>query len=195
MERFNILLELVGFTAFFAGLILNIIVSNALLSKVILLLALLGVGAFIRNPYLVVLMTIVLIPSRYFYTPVGKDVIHDLKKYLFNRTMLRSKTYLMLALTGSIFLGFALPSVKNYPVTISIITLVTVLLLWVVDISNMKSFEEKIKRATEKGGDPIEALKYAYKLMNPFTNVEVDEIIKNRIELFKNIQERKTTKE
>jgi len=80
-------------------------------------------------------------------------------------------------------------------VTISIITLVTVLLLWVVEISNMKSFEEKIKRATEKGGDPIEALKYAYKLMNPFSNVEVDEIIKNRIELFKNIQGRKTNKE
>ncbi|WP_448379543.1 hypothetical protein [Fervidobacterium sp.] len=194
MERFNVLLELIGFTAFFAGLILNIKVSNALLSKVILLLALLGVGAFIRNPYLVVLMTIVLIPSRYFYTPVGKDVIHDLKRYLFKRTMLRSKTYLMLALTGSIFLGFALPSVKNYPVTISIITLIMVLLLWVVDISNMKSFEEKIKRATEKGGDPIEALRHAYKLMNPFSNEQIDEIIKNRIELFKNVQERKEMK-
>jgi len=191
MERFNVLLELIGFTAFFAGLILNIKVKNTLLSKVILLLTLLGIGFFVKNPYLIVLMTIILIPSRYFYTPVGKDVIHDLKSYLFNRTMLRSKTYLMLALTGSVFLGFALPSVKSYPVTISIITLIMVLLLWIVDISNMKSFEEKIKRATEKSGDPIEALRYAYKLMNPFSNEETDEIIKNRIELFKNVQEKR----
>lgn len=188
---------LLGMVCFLMGFYLHARIMNLLVSKLIVGAMLLAMGFFLRNPYLVVFLTILMLFSRHMYTPVQSDLVSDLKRYLFNRTMLRSKTYLMLVSTGGIFLGLALPAVVNYPLTIVLTTLFVVMLIWVVEFSNYKSFEEKIKKAAEKGGDlndPIEALRYAYMLMNPFSNTDVEEVIKNRIELFKNVQDRKAAR-
>jgi len=182
---------ILGSAIFLFGFVLNAKIKNSILSKVVLFLSLIGISYVLRNPYLVVLLTVILLPSRYIYTPVQKELIADLKRYLFNKLMLRNKTYLMLVLTGGIFLGFALPAIVNYPISISVATLFVITLLWLVEISNMKSFEEKIKKATEKNSDPIESLRHAYSLMTPFSSTDVDEIIKNRIELFKNVENKK----
>jgi len=179
-----------GIFIFGLGFVLNSQIENSILSKIILFLSLIAIPFVLRNPYLVVLLTVILLPSRYIYTPVQKEIIADLKRYLFNRLMLRSKTYLTLAITGGIFLGFSLPAIVNYPISIIIVTFFVVALLWLIEFSNMKSFEEKIKEAAEKNGDPIESMRYAYKLMTPFSNEDIDEVIKDRIELFKNAKNR-----
>ncbi|HRV38555.1 MAG TPA: hypothetical protein P5156_07800, partial [Fervidobacterium sp.] len=84
--------------------------------------------------------------------------------------------------------GFSLPAVKNYPTMILSTTIGALLLIYVVEFSNYKSFEEKIKTASNKNTDQIEALKYAYELMHPFSQVGIEEAIVNRIELFKNVR-------
>lgn len=182
------MIQVLGIVIYVFGIYLNIKISNMLLSKIIQLIALITLGLTISNPFIVVLLTVLILMSKTFYTPVGYDLVDDLKKFLFNKTMLRNSTYLMLVITGGIFVGFSLPAVKNYPVVIFATTIGALALIYIVEFSNYKSFEEKIKRASDKRADPIEALKYAYELMHPFSQAGIEEVITNRIELFKNVR-------
>jgi len=184
------MIQLLGIIIYIFGVYLNVKINNMLLSKIVQLVALISLGLTISNPFIVVLLTVLLLISKNLYTPVGKDLIDDLKKFLFNKSMVRNSTYLMLVITGGIFIGFSLPAVKNYPTMILITTIGALLLIYVVEFSNYKSFEEKIKMASNKNADQIEALKYAYELMHPFSQVGVEEAITNRIELFKNVRNR-----
>ncbi len=97
----------------------------------------------------------------------------------------------MLLFTGGIILGFVLPAIKNYKINISIVIFVLVTLIYLVEYSNWKSFEDKISRAREVS-DPIESLKHAFKLMIPFKEINADEIVKERLELWKNFHQNKT---
>ncbi|HRT01742.1 MAG TPA: hypothetical protein P5192_05180 [Fervidobacterium sp.] len=182
------MIQLLGFIIYMFGIYLNVKINNMLLSKIVQLVALISLGLTISNPFIVVLLTVLLLISRNLYTPVGKELIDDLKRFLFNKSMARSSTYLMLVITGGIFVGFSLPAVKNYPTMILSTTIGALLLIYVVEFSNYKSFEEKIKTASNKNADQIEALKYAYELMHPFSQVGIEEAIVNRIELFKNVR-------
>jgi len=184
------MIQLLGIIIYIFGVYLNVKINNMLLSKIVQLVALISLGLTISNPFIVVLLTVLLLISKNLYTPVGKELIDDLKKFLFNKSMVRNSTYLMLVITGGIFIGFSLPAVKNYPTMILITTIGALLLIYVVEFSNYKSFEEKIKMASNKNADQIEALKYAYELMHPFSQVGVEEAITNRIELFKNVRNR-----
>jgi len=184
------MIQLLGIIIYIFGVYLNVKINNMLLSKIVQLVALISLGLTISNPFIVVLLTVLLLISKNLYTPVGKELIDDLKKFLFNKSMVRNSTYLMLVITGGIFVGFSLPAVKNYPTMIFITTIGALLLIYVVEFSNYKSFEEKIKTASNKNADQIEALKYAYELMHPFSQVGVEEAITNRIELFKNVRNR-----
>ena len=182
------MIQLLGFIIYLFGIYLNVKINNMLLSKIVQLVALISLGLTISNPFIVVLLTVLLLISRNLYTPVGKELIDDLKRFLFNKSMARNSTYLMLVITGGIFVGFSLPAVKNYPTMILSTTIGALLLIYVVEFSNYKSFEEKIKTASNKNADQIEALKYAYELMHPFSQVGIEEAIVNRIELFKNVR-------
>ena len=182
------MIQLLGFIIYMFGIYLNVKINNMLLSKIVQLVALISLGLTISNPFIVVLLTVLLLISKNLYTPVGKELIDDLKKFLFNKSMVRNSTYLMLVITGGIFVGFSLPAVKNYPTMILSTTIGALLLIYVVEFSNYKSFEEKIKTASNKNADQIEALKYAYELMHPFSQGGIEEAIVNRIELFKNVR-------
>ncbi len=188
------MIQLLGFIIYIFGIYLNVKINNMLLSKIVQLVALISLGITISNPFVVVLLTVLLLISRNFYTPVGKELIDDLKRFLFNKSMARNSTYLMLVITGGIFIGFSLPAVKNYPTMILSTTIGALLLIYVVEFSNYKSFEEKIKTASNKNTDQIEALKYAYELMHPFSQVGIEEAIVNRIELFKNARNKNSEK-
>lgn len=166
-------------------------INNLLLSRLVVVCALIGIGFLISNPVLGSLLTLILLFSRVIYTQVRKDIIEDLKMYLFNKAILKSQTYLMLLFTGGIILGFVLPAVKNYKTSISIVIFVFVMLIYLVEYSNWKSFEDKINRAREIS-DHIESLKHAFELMIPFKEINADEIVKNRLELWKNVHQNKT---
>ncbi|HCI30007.1 MAG TPA: hypothetical protein PKI14_03865 [Fervidobacterium sp.] len=188
------MIQVVGIALFIAGIYINIKVNNIFISKLVQLFVLISLGYTLKNQFIIVLFTVFLLISRNLYTPIGIELIDDLKRFLFAKTMLRNTTYLMLVITGGIFVGFSLPAVKSYSVTIIITTAVALLLIYVVELSNYKSFEEKIKRASEKSTDPIEAIKYAYELMHPLSQANIEETIKNRVELFASLRNRDSEK-
>ncbi|MEN3043289.1 MAG: hypothetical protein ABDH59_08365 [Fervidobacterium sp.] len=87
----------------------------------------------------------------------------------------------------------SLPAVKNYPVTISIFIVLTTLLIYLVEYSNKKSFEEKIRKF-QKTSDQLEALKEAFELMSAFKQINTEELIKNRLEVWKNYNQKQASK-
>ncbi|MGQ9855434.1 MAG: hypothetical protein ACUVQF_01740 [Fervidobacterium sp.] len=183
-----------GTVVFLIGIVLNNWVSSLLLSRLILILTMIGIGFLIKNPYAVVVLTLLLLPSRYIYTPVGKDMLRDLRRFLSNRAMIRNKTYLTLVGTAGIFLGFALPAIKNYPISISVVIVVAIAVIYIVEYSNEKAFNDRVKMVLGNKSDQIEALKIAYEKMVLFSSTDVDDLIKNRIELFKNVNEKRKVK-
>lgn len=180
-----------GTVVFLIGIVLNNWISSLLLSRLILILTMIGIGFLIKNPYAVVVLTLLLLPSRYIYTPVGKEMLTDLRRFLFNRAMIRNKTYLTLIGTAGVFLGFALPAIKNYPISISVVIVVAIAVIYIVEYSNEKGFNDKVERAFGNKSDEIESLKIAYEKMVLFSSTDVDDLIKNRIELFKNVNEKR----
>ncbi|MFN3692279.1 MAG: hypothetical protein ACK4R7_05255 [Fervidobacterium sp.] len=176
------------------GAILNTRFENLIISRLFISVVLIIVGFLIKNPFLSVALTILLLFSRTFHSSINKDLIKDLKNYLYNKILLNSSTYLMLLFTGGFFLGFALPAIKHYWLGISSFVIITNLLIYIVEYSNLKSFNEKIEKFMENSTDPIEALKEAYKLMMPFKNVNAEDVIKTRLEMVKNYKEKKSEK-
>lgn len=184
---------LLSFIITMVGVYYTVRIDNLLFSRLMTVAFLVAIGFFVSNPLLSLLLTIILLFSNRVYSPIKSDIIKDLEFYLFNKILLRSQTYLMLVFTGSIFLGLALPAIKNYPVAISIFVLLTTFLIYLVEYSNKKSFKEKIERVN-RTADPIESLKEAFELMLPFKEINSEELIKNRIEIWKNYSEKKNSK-
>lgn len=179
---------LLGFVIAMIGTYVTVRIDNLLVSRIITGICLIAMGFFISSPLLSLLLTVILLFSNKVYTPIKSDIITDLEAYLFNKILLRSQTYLMLVFTGGIFLGLALPAVKNYPIAISIFVFLTTFLICLVEYSNKKSFKEKIEKVS-RTADPIESLREAFELMLPFKSVNSEELIKNRIEMRKNYRE------
>lgn len=184
---------LLSFIITMVGVYYTVRIDNLLFSRLMTVAFLVAIGFFVSNPLLSLLLTIILLFSNRVYSPIKSDIIKDLEFYLFNKILLRSQTYLMLVFTGGIFLGLALPAVKNYPIVISIFVFLTTFLIYLVEYSNKKSFKEKIEKVS-RTADPIESLKEAFELMLPFKSINSEDLIKNRIELWKNYKERQTDK-
>ncbi len=184
---------LLGFIIAMIGTYVTVRIDSLLISRIVTAIFLIAMGFFIPNPLLSLLLTVILLFSNRIYSPIKSDIVKDLENYLFNKILLRSQTYLMLVFTGGIFLGLALPAIKNYPVPISIFVLLTTFLIYLVEYSNKKSFKEKIEKVS-RTADPIESLKEAFELMLPFKSINSEDLIKNRIELWKNYKERQTDK-
>lgn len=182
-------MNFLAFLTAIAGSIVNTRLESLFVSKIFISIILIIVGFLVRNPFISVILTLFLLFSRTLYSPMKSDAIKDLKNYLFNKILLGSPTYLMLIFTGGVFLGFALPAVKNYWLSISIFVILTNLLIYLVEFSNFKSFNEKIEKYMETH-DPIESLKEAYQRMMPFKEVNAEEIIKIRMEQLRNYKER-----
>ncbi|MGC8903161.1 MAG: hypothetical protein ACP5KD_07495 [Fervidobacterium sp.] len=177
------------------GAYLSNIVNSLVLSRMVIIISLISLGFFLSNPVVGSLISIILFFSRTIYTPAKDDPLIDIKCYLLNKALLKSQTYLMLLFTGGFFTGLILPAIKNYPLPISIFTFLIVFLVYIVEYSNMKSFEEKIKKARQDS-DPIEALRYAFELMlPPFKEINSEEMIKNRLEFWKNVQQKRKSKQ
>lgn len=187
-------MSFLGFLIAIIGAILNTRFENLIISRLFISIVLIIVGFLIKNPFLSVTLTVLLLFSRTFHSSISKDLIKDLKNYLYNKILLNSSTYLMLLFTGGIFLGFALPAIKHYWLGISLFIIITNLLIYIVEYSNLKSFNEKIEKFMENSTDPIEAIKEAYKLMMPFKNVNAEDVIKTRLEMVKNYREKKSEK-
>ncbi|MFN6991463.1 MAG: hypothetical protein ACK4MM_01945 [Fervidobacterium sp.] len=187
-------MNFLGFIIAIVVAILNTRFENLIISRLFISIALIIVGFLIKNPFLSLALTVLLLFSRTLHSPISKDLIKDLKNYLYNKILLNSSTYLMLLFTGGIFLGFALPAIKHYWLGISLFVIITNLLIYIVEYSNLKSFNEKIEKFMEKSTDPIEALKEAYKLMIPFKNTNAEDVIKTRLEMVKNYREKRNEK-
>ncbi|MCX7653263.1 MAG: hypothetical protein N2Z58_01075 [Fervidobacterium sp.] len=184
---------LIAILTIITGSYLSTRLDNLLISRLTVAGFLIITGFLVRNPILSIFLTILLLFSKTLHSPIKKDVIKDLQSYLFNKLMVRNQTYLMLVFTGGIFLGLSLPAVKNYPVTISIFIVLTTLLIYLVEYSNKKSFEEKIRKF-QKTSDHLEALKEAFELMSPFKQINTEELIKNRLEVWKNYNQKQASK-
>lgn len=169
------------------------LVDNLLFSRLITSIFLIAIGLLTKSSILSVLITVFLLFSKTLYFPIKSDVIKDIENYLFNKILLKSQTYLMLVFTGGIFIGLALPAVKNYPISISVFVFLTNFFIYLVEYSNKIKFKEKIKKVNQTS-DPLEALKEAFELMLPFKQFNAEELIKNRLEIWKNNKEKRINK-
>ncbi|ODN29791.1 hypothetical protein [Fervidobacterium thailandense] len=182
----SVLAVVVGLTAYIVGTYFVTKVKRLEFAKLIQCLVLIALGLTFNNPLLVAGLTDLFLLTRFLYVPIRKDTLDDLKEFVFAKLILKSKTYLMLVLTGGTFLGLSLPAIKNYPTSISVITFVTVWLIYLVEKSNWNSFTQKFNKRIERSGDPLQALKDTYESMVLFSPVDGGELIRNRLEMRKN---------
>lgn len=176
----------VGLTAYIVGTYFVTKVKILEFAKLIQCFVLIILGLTFNNPLLVAGLTDLFLLMRFLYVPIRRDTLEDLKEFVFARLMLKSKTYLMLVLTGGTFLGLSLPAIKNYPTSISVITFISVWLIYLVEKSNWKSFTERFNKRLKCSGDSLEALKDTYQSMVLFSPVDGGELIQNRLEMRKN---------
>jgi len=182
----SMLTIVVGLTAYIVGTYFVTKVKMLEFAKVIQCSVLIVLGLTFNNPLLVAGLTDLFLLMRFLYVPIRRDTLEDIKEFVFAKLILKSKTYLMLVLTGGTFLGLSLPAIKNYPTSISVITSITIWLIYLVEKSNWKSFTQRFNKRLERFGDPLEALKDTYESMVLFSPVDGGELIRNRLEMRKN---------
>lgn len=174
-----------GITLALLGAYVHNVVANFLLSKMLVVAFLLSLGFTVPSPIWCAVLTNLLLGSRLLHVPLRDNVEEDLRNFVFYRSLLRNQTFLMLLLTGGTFLGLALPAVVNYPLSIGVVTVATVLLIAVVEQTNRRRFDDRLRRYFEKTGDFLESVKRAYSSMVLHPTVDPENLVKDRLEVFR----------